>query len=215
MGLTSVDIALWSAVLSLVSAYVAVRMAWATKFSPPNLVGTLPYVILWTFFEKKDGKPNDHFLVPAFWLSNIGARPMLVDDLRLVLGASNSKPIVLYPTHTVPTEAIESPNLFNEHELLRSGKAPFSGFSIAGSQTWSCCYAFHISNQDHTSLTGMVVVSVEVRGVGSSRYKSVLSDTFTFGKSSFNWLEWVGVGGPQADYYYSGAMRNRPTHERA
>ena len=110
----SVDVALGSAAISLISLGVATVLAWKTKLSPASLVGTMPYAIVWTFFEQTTGKPSGYFLVPTFWLSNSGARAALVEDMRLTVRTADGLPLTLYPVHSVPLEAIESPTTFKE-----------------------------------------------------------------------------------------------------
>jgi hypothetical protein len=208
-GLSSIDIALGSAVFSFVSICIAARLAWVTKFSPPKLVGTFPHIIVWTFFDQRDQKPNGQFLVPFFWLSNIGARPMLVEDLRITFRPKDTESFLLYPTHSVPAEAIESPNIFSEYGLLHAGMAPFCGFAVPTSETWKCYYAFAISPKQRKPLIGLVQITVEVKRLGTRHFRRVLHDTFVFNQPSFSWERWAGVGGPSAEYYYSSGLHER------
>lgn len=208
-GLTSVDISLISAAISLVSVYVTIRLAWNTRFSPPELVGTFPYAVLWTFFENTNGKPNEFFLVPFFWLSNTGARSMLVADLRLVVSPPDGETFTLFPIHSVPAEAIESPNTVSDPELLRIGDAPFGGFSISNSEKWTNHHAFSLSPEQRASLKAKVKFKVEVKRVGARRFEKAICQTIGFDVSSFDWLTWAGVGGPSANYYYSDELRQR------
>jgi hypothetical protein len=201
-GLSSVHISLVSATISFLSLCVAIRLAWSTKFSPPKLVGTLRYSVVWSFCGQTDEK-SDNFLVPYFWLVNVGARPMMVADMRLVLRPSNGDSFTLYPVHSVPSAAIETPNTFSDHELLRIGDAPFGGFALAHSDKWTNQYVFSLSSKEHALLNGRVSLSVEVKQVGAKRFMQVLSQQVNFNKAALNWLEWVGIGGPSASYYYS------------
>ncbi|WP_445369298.1 hypothetical protein ACH5Y9_08665 [Methylomonas sp. BW4-1] len=208
-GLTSADISLVSAFISLVSVYVAIRLAWNTRFSPPSLVGAFPYAILWTFFEKTNGEPNGFFLVPFFWLSNTGVRSMLVADLRLIVSPLNGETFTLFPIHSIPTEAVESPNTFSDHELLRIGDAPFGGFAISNSEKWTNHHALSLSPEQRASLKGKVKFTVQIKRVGAKRFEKAISQKIGFDVSSFDWLTWAGVGGPSAHYYYSEELRQR------
>ena len=208
-GLTSVHISLVSVAVSFLSFCVASYLAWRTRFSPPKLVGTFPYAILWTFFEKTDEKPNGFFLIPFFWLSNTGACSMLIVGMRLVVSPSEGKSFILLPIHSVPIEAIESPNTFSKYELLRTGDAPFGGFSISNSEKWTNNHVFYLSPVQRASLTGPVQLSVEVKRLGARRFKRVLCQEIIFNHTSFDWRTWAGVGGPSAAYYYSNALRQQ------
>lgn len=206
LGLSSFHLALGGAIVSILSFLVALRLAWMNKFSPPRLVGVFPYVVLYTF-KKPDDKPSDYFLVPSFWLTNTGARSMLVEEVRLVVAASASTTLTLYPMHTVPLEAIDAPNTFSDYELLRLGKAPFSGFSVSPAERWVNNLAFALSPEERAALHEESLVSVEIRPVGGKRFKRVLRQQVGFGHSEFRWLDWVGIGGPSADYFYANDWR--------
>ena len=212
LGLSSADVSLGSLFLSVVSACITVLLAWETRFRPPKLVGTFPYIIIWTFFAQQDGKPSEWQLVPSFWFSNVGARPMLVEDLRLVICLASGSSFLLYPTHTIPSEAINSPNTFSDYAVLSAGLAPFGGFAIGPSERWTSFFSFTLSQKEHALLNGSVKVSVEVKIVGEKRYRPLLSDVFMFDHSSFDWLSWAGVGGPEASYFYSSALGGRKNH---
>jgi hypothetical protein len=207
-GLTSVHISLISVAISFFSFGMASYLAWRTKFSPPKLVGTFPYAILWTFSEKADEKHNEFFLIPFFWLSNTGAKPMLVAGMRLVVSPSEEKSFTLLPIHSVPAEAIESPNTFSDFKLLKFGDAPFGGFYISSSEKWTNNLVFSLSHEQRAYLKGSVQFSVEVKRVGACRFKKVLHQEITFDHPSFDWFTWAGVGGPSAAYYYSNALAN-------
>lgn len=202
LRMTSADLSLVGAAVSVLSFLVALRLAWTTKFSPPRLIGVFPYVVLYTF-TKSDDKPSDLFLVPAFWLTNTGARPMLAEEIRLVIAVSADTVLTLYPVHTVPLEAIDAPNTFEDYELLRLGKAPFSGLAVSPSERWMNNLAFSLTSDERKSLRENASVSLEVRSVGSKRFKRVLQQRIVFGHSVFSWLNWVGLGGPLAEYFYA------------
>jgi len=211
LGLSSVDIAFFGALISVCSLLVTVRLSWKTKFAPAKLIGALPYVMVWNFFRQKDGELDESYLLPRFWLTNIGANPMLVADMRVAINPPDTPRFNLYPVHSIDAEAIESPQTFNKHEHLRDGKAPFGGFSVSPAAQWSNEYAFLISTKQLQSIRkkGAVKFSVEIRPVGKSRYQTVLQQYIQFENSTFDWMEWAGGGGPIMSYYYSEELRER------
>lgn len=134
---------------------------------------------------------------------------MLVAGLRLVVSPPGGRPFTLFPIHSVPAEAIESPNTFSNHELLRIGDAPFGGFSISNSERWTNHHVFSLSPEQRASLKGHVKLAVEVKRVGAKRFEQVLSQEIGFDHSAFDWLAWAGVGGPSANYYYSSELHQK------
>ena len=204
MGISAIHISLASAFVSFFSFMVAGYLAWKTKFSPPRFVGEFPYAIIWSFDGGDPNKVGDEFIIPYIWLSNIGARPFLVGDIRLSIYKTNNTKYEINPTHSVPLTAIESPNLFSEFELIRTGKSPFNGFSVSGSEQWKNIYAFKITTEERAYLNGSVKLKFEIRRLGSKKFKSILSETISFEKKDeeVDWVRWLGQGGPKSIYYY-------------
>jgi len=134
---------------------------------------------------------------------------MLVADLRLIVSPPSGKPFTLFPIHSVPADAIESPNNFSDYELLRIGDAPFGGFSISNSEKWTNHHAFSLSPEQRASLKGKVKLTIEVKRVGARSFEKALYQEIGFDFSSFDWLNWAGIGGPSANYYYSNELRQR------
>lgn len=203
IGLTSIQLALTGAVVSVLSLLVALRFAWLSKLSPPKLVGLFPYVVLYVLSNPRS-QSNEYLLLPAVWLTNVGARPMLAAEMRLLINLSGAAKLTLLPAHTVPPEAIEAPYL-SEYELLECAKAPFSGFSIGPGERWANNFVFPLSPEEGQLLQQPAMVAVEVRPIGKKRFKRVLEQQVDFAPSEFSWLDWVGIGGSSAQYFYANA----------
>jgi len=204
LELSSIDISLISATVSIFSLFVASYLAWKTKFSPPKLVGSFPYVIIWSFDGGDKYKVGDEYLIPYIWVSNVGATPILIDEIRLTIHPNGGKRITLYPIHSVPIAAIERPNSYSDFEEIRIGEAPFMGFPISNGEQWKNVNAFHISTEDRALLKGHVKLVFEVRELNSKRYKPVITENIDFVSEEdepVNWLRFFGEGGPMARYY--------------
>lgn len=211
LAILGLKVAFGSLVVSILSAYIAGRVAWDTRFKPAKIVGAFPYIVTWTFLQGDGGKASDRQLVPMFWLGNVGAQSILIEDLRLKFRLPDGSSLVSYPSHSVPHEAIESPITFSEYGALSAGMAPFCGFALAGSERWTSIFSFHLNEPEHLQLKGNIEVSVQIRAQGATKYKTVLKDRFTFGKAPFSWLNWLGAGGPEARYFYSSTYERRTT----
>ena len=201
-GFSSIDISLVGLAISLFSLLVASYLAWKTKFSPPKLVGSVPYVVIWKFETNNEKNPEDIYIVPFVWLSNIGARPMLIEDIRLSIHFNDETKYFLDPIHSVPITAIEQPNIFSDFELIRLGEAPFCGLSIANSEQWKNTYAFSISSKKKALLKGNLKLVLEMSELGSSKFKSVISENINFDNREFDWAVWADLDGPGSEYYY-------------
>jgi hypothetical protein len=199
---TSTGIALVGAAISVLSLLLAARLAWVTKFGPPRLIGMISCLVLYTF-KNSEGTGGERFFVPMLWLTNTGARPMLVQDIRLIIKLPAKDKVVLYPLHTVPTEAFESPIGFSDFEELRSGRAPFSGFAILPSERWVNNLAFPITAEEFELLKLGGAATIEVRKIGTTKFKSVLTQSVHFAQAKFEWLRWAGIGGSSVDYFYA------------
>jgi len=199
--ISSIDISLISAFVSICSFLVASYFAWRVNLSPPKLVGAFPYVIIWSF-KGNDDKQSDEYLIPYTWLKNIGARPILVGDMRLTVYPQNGASFHLKPIHSVPLTAIEKPNTYSDFNLISLGEAPFSGFSISNSEQWKNTNAFPVSAAERALLKGKVKLVFEICKLGSNKYMLVLSENISFDDESFDWVKWLEMGGPEATYYY-------------
>jgi hypothetical protein len=73
----------WIAIMISVLAFGASGwQARTTALRPARVLGDLSYLVVWRFSSKNDGVVTDVALTPAFWLQNVGARPVVVQDLR-------------------------------------------------------------------------------------------------------------------------------------
>jgi len=127
---------------------------------------------------------------------------MLVQNIRLTIHPSAGKAIILHPAHSVPFEAINSVNTFQEHEQVRLGLSPFGGFAVLPGERWENNYAFALSAAEFEQLRGSGKVNLLIKRIGSTHYEQVLSRTFSFETHEFSWLKWAGSSGPSVDYFY-------------
>ncbi len=205
MSCSDALVSLVSVLIAFCSFMVTAYLAWITKIGPPKFVGSFPYVIIWSFDGGDKNKVGDEFIVPYLWLSNIGARNFLVEEIRLSFYKLNGNKLFdIAPEHSVPMEAIDSPNLFSEFELIRVGQAPFSGFSVPSYEQWKNNYAFIINPEDRAKLAGNIRIDIEVKKLGKNKFKSVLSETINFdiNNKKVDWMRWLGEGGPESTYFY-------------
>lgn len=200
---TTVIIAIIGITLSILSFALSCWVWWTTKGSPPKIVGAFRYTLLWSFFEQQKGSVNEYLLVPSFWLLNLGAKPLLAEEMRLVICPDGTEAFELYPMHTVPAEAIHRPNTFSDFDTLRLGDAPASGFVIANSGNWNNNHAFPLTPLQRKALTGIVHIHIEIRALGAKEFKRYLSQKLNFSAEDFSWAKWLEAGGPLPEYYYS------------
>ncbi len=172
-------------IISLLALIISGISLYFSKFQPGKLVGNLSYLVLWRFSSKKDGELTDFKATPAFWLANVGMRPLIVEDIRLSLIQEAGASCNIFPATTVPIEAIETPSEFNEYGRLSLG-GPFQGLSLASNQKWVSNYNFHIPQDFHGKLVGPVNVKVEAKLNGNKNWKSVLSEILEFGSEPYH-----------------------------
>jgi hypothetical protein len=175
-----ITVALVSLFISFLSLAVAGISLYFSKIQAGRLVGNLSYLLLWRFSSNKDGRITAFNATPAFWLANVGSRPLLVADLRLCIRPSNEKAFCIYPSNSVPKGAIDVPSEFHEHGRLSLG-GPFQGISLIAEERWACYYNFHIPAPQRELLVGSVEIGVEVKYAGTKKWCSAITETLEFG----------------------------------
>jgi hypothetical protein len=127
----------------------------------------------------------------VFWLRNVGARPIIVADLRLIFIPTNGARHVVYPVSSVPREAIEGPSEFHEYGRLSTG-SPFRSFSLVASEQWISSHRFGVSREVLQNLVGRVSIVIEVNsGVGNG-WSPVVEDSLDFGTAPFHLQAMLG-----------------------
>jgi hypothetical protein len=179
-----------------------------SKFQPGRLVGNLSYLVLWRFSSKKDGQQTDFKATPAFWLANVGVRPLIIADIRLSLAPEGEKSSNVYPVNSVPVEAIDTPAEFHEYGRLSCG-GPFQGISLASGQRWVSCYNFHIPEHVRTRLVGSVTVTVEAKRSGKNEWKPIVTQVLEFGSKPFHRLPMAVGAGVESIPVYSRHWKER------
>ena len=209
-GISSVHVAIVSAAIAFLSFLVAARIAWRTRFAPAKLVGGLPYVLIWNLYDRDSSAIEEYLVLPRLWLTNIGANPMLVEDIRIVIKVPSKEEVTIYPSYSVPSEAVHSSETFTDEDRLRLGLAPFAGFSVAAAANWESNLAFSVPPKKAEKFlrSGWASVSVEIKQQGRRKFTLILKQRIDFAKTEPDWLEWAGTG-PSWGYYYSQALSER------
>ena len=118
--------------VSLVSLYVSVRSTWTINFRPGKVVANVPYLVMWQFSswrgEYPTGEVCNRYITPSIWLGNVGALPVVVEELRLRI-ESDARDFVAYPVAKVGLDVVED-QIQWKGKLSLSGGGPMSGFVI-------------------------------------------------------------------------------------
>lgn len=184
-----IEVRSWAAVIiSLLALGISV---W-TGLRPARIQGDLSYLVVWRFSSNNDGVVTDVALTPAFWLQNVGARPVIIEDVRMVLSPRNPEERILsFPVTSVPIAAIEASAEFNEYGRISTG-SPFRSFSLTASQLWMSSYRFSVPSDALRKLVGEVGVRVQVRTSNCPEWLTVLSDSLDFGKKPYHLQPMIG-----------------------
>jgi hypothetical protein len=182
----------WAALLiSLLAVGFTGGQAWTTSLRPARVEGDLSYVVVWRFSSGNNGVVTDVALTPAFWLQNVGARPVVVKDLRMVLIPKDQDAILSFPVSSVPLTAIEASNEFNEYGRISAG-SPFRSFGLTASQLWISAYRFNTSLDSLQKLVGEVGVRIQIRTKGCPKWRTVLTDSLDFGRAPYHLQPMLG-----------------------
>ncbi len=188
-------------IISAAALVVSLGSAWFSQFRPASVVGDLSYLMLWRLSSNNDGVVTDTVVAPVFWLRNIGARPTIISDVRLVFVPQDGQRYASYPVSLVPREAVESASEFKDVGRLSTG-SPFRSFSLVASEQWISSYRFSVVAEVLKRLVGRVTVAIEFSsGVGTA-WSPAMEDEVDFGSAPFH-LQPIPVGGAQSIPVYS------------
>jgi hypothetical protein len=185
------SISLLALVVSAMAFVITVWTAWAAQLGPANVIGDLSYLFVWRLSSNNDGNVTDVVLLPAFWLQNVGARPVVIKDVRITFTPAGRAEIRIYPVSSVPLAAIETNSEFNEYGRLSSG-SPFRSFGLTKSQEWISSYRFGLPLELLQELVGEVVVGVQISTSEDTEWTTVFHDSLSFGKFPIHLQPMIG-----------------------
>jgi|RhiMetdeSRZDD1v2_1073273.scaffolds.fasta_scaffold67936_3 hypothetical protein len=178
-------------IISTIALIVSLGSAWFTVFRPARIIGDLSYITLWRLSSNNDGVVTDTAVAPAFWLRNIGARSIIISDLRLVFMPTDGSRYEAYPGSSLPQEAIDGASEFHDYGRLSTG-SPFRSFSLVASEQWTSSYRFGVSQEALQQLMGRVRVALEVNSGNGTSWASVFEDSLDFGTKPFHLQPMIG-----------------------
>ena len=180
----------FTALVACVALYVSLRVAWDTRFKPARIIAFFPSLASWKF-NHTDGTSNDVLVVPNVVLTNIGAQPAVVEDVRMKFTAPDGATILARADMSVPHKAIDQPGEFfgdsssaNERSRLMIGR-PFSGLVLLQGATASLNYNFTSSDAKHANLVGLVNIDLQVWLRDSKKWKTVSTEYFEFSENFY------------------------------
>jgi hypothetical protein len=208
--------ALVAILISIIALYISAHVAWVSHFKPAELACTFPHLVIWTTSSYRGDKPTGEIasrhIAPSFWLGNSGAQSILIEDIRLLFITKEGEKIAAYPMNKIPSEAIESPSLFHDYELLRLG-GPFLGFSLPASQGWKSTYSFSMKEDYYHKLKGVVIAEVQIVAGKKDEWRTVHKENFDFGTQPIHLQGLVTSQGQTAEvlinHVFSSTWRNR------
>lgn len=177
--------------LTFLALFVSIIVPWFTYFRPGKLTGSFSHVVLWRVSSNNDGKVTDKKFTPSFWLGNVGARPIIIEDLRLNFKDTFGSECKAYPVNSVPIEAINVPSEFNDYGGLTLG-GPFQGFSLAPSEHWQSSYHYNLQEECYQKIKGPTDIYVEVKSKGDVTWKVVVKDKLILGKNGLVFGKMLG-----------------------
>ena len=194
--------------VSVLAFVITCWTAWVAQLGPANVIGDLSYLVVWRLSSNNDGKVTDVALLPAFWLQNVGARPVVIKDVRITLTPEGRAEIRVYPVSSVPSAAIEGSAEFNEYGRLSSG-SPFRSFGLTKSQEWISSYRFGLASESLQELVGEVGVSVQISTSDDPEWTTVFHESLSFGKFPFHLRPMIGSAQPIPVYTRRWSLREQ------
>lgn len=177
--------------VSTAALVVSLLVGWYTSFKPAQVIGDISYIVVWRFSSNNDGVVTDLAVIPAFWLRNTGARPVVIKDLRLVFVSKDQTRYEVYPVTSVPLAAIENSGEFHEYGRLSTG-TPFRGFSLTAAELWTSSYRFGVSADLPQKFIGEMKVEVQISTNSDSKWNTVVEDSLDFGVAPYHLQKMLG-----------------------
>jgi hypothetical protein len=166
-------------VLSAIALLISFASLYFNRLQPGRATGAISYAMIWKFSNLPGGSETDFTFSPVLWITNVGARPLVIGNLRLRLAPEKGNEFKSYPTATIPEKAISSSE-FSDYGRLTTG-APFRGTALMPLQKWEPCYKFGIPKERRQDLVGPVRVHVDLKIDGL--WQTVCTDTLQFGSA--------------------------------
>jgi len=206
----SMDIYMTISVIALLvscgALLVSVLTAWFATLSPAKLFGSLSCMTIW----RLNGGTNSfsYFLAPTLWLRNLGAQPIVIDDMKLAFKNNSSDVIEGYPDSRLNLKAVEDPDHFGDYDNFILAGSKFNGFSLALKEGWQSQYIFLFSQKEFEKIKGLFEVDLLIRKNGSTVWESVLKQKFDFGQVPFH-LQDLSQDGNKIVQTYSNSYKDR------
>ena len=196
-----------SLLVSFLSLYVAGRVAWNAQFRPAKVVGVLKMLYIFCIKSKKTNVATDWLFVPHFWVRNVGARTLVIEDLRLRFAMPDGAEIYAKAESEVDVADLESASgetsVDQDNEPMFPISTFFGGFSLAAGEVWSRQIGFKFYGDDRgceQKLIGTIPVSLEGYFQTKKAWRPLLSCNMDFSLTPHHLLPWSGS--KHSSYYF-------------
>jgi hypothetical protein len=174
-----------SFIVSALSLYVAMRVAWDTRFKPPKLVALLSRISVWERGCDSDSVNRTRLMLPTFWIRNLGARPAIISNLRLQFACGEGQTVVARPEGKFLVSMLTQDTNVTFREKDKDIfpidlDALFTGFCLVADEVWEANYSFQIADDEYQKIHGRVELRIQVYLHGSRCWKTIEKTTFDF-----------------------------------
>jgi len=179
-----------SLIVSLISLYVALRVAWDTRFKPAKPVAVFQSFVIWEFNKAKAGEHAEAIVIPRIVLANLGAKTLFIEGIRIGLTGPNQPTLWLHVDFTVPEEAIEHFGEFigkdsavDDYTRLVGGA--FSGVLLSSGDVCRLHSNFVAARKLLEKVSGRVDALVQIKLFGRRGWRTLARERFDFSESPF------------------------------
>jgi hypothetical protein len=174
--------------ISIVALIISGITAWFTVLRPAKISAVMPHIVMWQFSswigDRPTGDVVSRQMTPNLIIKNLGARPLIVEDLRIRF-ITDQGDLEAYPVSKVPDDVIEAPGNNKRWDGLGEG-VPFSGIILSPGEEWTDFYAFSMNVKSYELLKDEVKTCVQIRKGGNEKWMTVIDDIFAFGSMPFH-----------------------------
>ncbi len=171
-----VNIPMIALIISLFALGISFLQLYFNFLKSGKIIASFEKIQIYVMCSNNDGKVTSRVFIPIFTLFNIGARPLLLVDIRLkLINSKIERPF--YLSTEIPSESIYSPS-FHDYGRLHSGYE-FKPFMLNRKSMWENNFSLGILLTESNELKNDIEFQLDV--FHDNKWETICNQIFSFG----------------------------------